>query len=150
MTDNAVTVENLTVSVSSTGDAILDSVSCSIAPGSVLGVVGESGSGKSTLGLALLGHTRPGLQVSGGRIDVRGNEVTSMSSAQILTVRGKVIAYVPQDASVSLNPARRIGVLLDEVLQTHAARMSKQDRLQRCLDVLAEVDLPNEREFLRR
>ena len=43
-------------------------VSFEIVPGEVLGVVGESGSGKTTVGLALLGHARRGLKITGGSI----------------------------------------------------------------------------------
>lgn len=145
-----VVIQDLTISVAATDDAILESVSATVAAGMVLAVVGESGSGKSTLGLAVLGHTRPGLKVTGGRVDVLGHEVTALSGAELARVRGKVVAYVPQDASVSLNPARRIGSLLDEVLRAHAPKSSKQERLRRCLEVLGEVELPVEPEFLKR
>lgn len=146
----AVEVEDLTVSITATGHAILESISISVAPGEVLAVVGESGSGKSTLGLALLGHARQGLAVTGGRVRVADHEVSALSPGDLARVRGKVVAYVPQDASVSLNPAHRIGALLDEILRAHIPGATKHDRLRRCLSVLTEVDLPSRPEFLRR
>lgn len=151
MTDHrAVSVDNLTLAIEGTNNAILQSVSFGVERGEVLAVVGESGSGKSTLGLALLGHTRPGLSIVGGRIDVLGNEVSSMSTVALAKVRGGIVSYVPQDASVSLDPACRIGSLLDELLRIHQPDLSKTQRRERSLATLCEVDLPSEREFLAR
>lgn len=150
MMDNAVLVDELTISLTASGHAILDRVSFALAPGAVLGVVGESGSGKSTLGLAILGHARSGLSVTEGRVEVLGHDITALSASEVNGLRGEVVAYVPQDASVSLNPARRIGSMLDELLRTHRPGSTRQERRLRILEVLAEVDLPIDPEILRR
>ena len=50
------------------GTAVVADVSFEIAPGEVLGLVGESGSGKTTVGLSLLGHARRGLKITGGTV----------------------------------------------------------------------------------
>ncbi len=66
----AVSVRDLRIETNSGTPVIVD-VSFDIAPGEVLGVVGESGSGKTTVGLALLGHARRGLRISGWHRDAR-------------------------------------------------------------------------------
>ena len=65
----AVIVDRLRVNVRGTTRDIVGDISFEIAPGEVLGLVGESGSGKTTVGLALLGHTRRGVQIGGALLD---------------------------------------------------------------------------------
>ena len=64
-----VRVDGLSLALES-GEPVVEDVSFTVAAGEVLGLVGESGSGKTTTALALLGYTRPGLQIRGGRIEV--------------------------------------------------------------------------------
>lgn len=146
----AVVVDDLTVGVSATGDLILDGVSCVVARGEVLAVVGESGSGKSTLGLALLGYTRPGLAVLAGSIHVAQEDVSRLSPRQLTALRGRVVSYVPQDASVSLNPSMRVRALLGELLRVHRPELGSRERLDRCRQALQDVHLPSDDEFLAR
>ena len=66
--ETAVRVEDLQIEIAATGTPVISDVSFEIARGEILGVVGESGSGKTTVGLALLGHARRGLRISGGSV----------------------------------------------------------------------------------
>ena len=142
--------EDLVVRISETGAPVVDRLSFDVAAGEVLAIVGESGSGKSTTALALLGHARPGLEIAGGTIEVLGNSVSGASARQLRALRGRVVAYVPQDAAVALNPSARVASLLDQVLRAHRPELSAADRRDRCGAVLAEVDLPTHAGFLRR
>lgn len=142
--------EGLTVSTTHGGAEIIQTVDLTLAKGQILGVVGESGSGKSTLAQALLGYALPGLTISAGSVTVAGYDLTGMSEAARRAVRGRVISYVPQDASTALNPGRRIGRILRELLRR---RLSSADRGQieaRIGTLMSEVDLPTDRKFLRR
>ena len=65
--------------------AVVDEIAFSIRDGEVLGLVGESGSGKTTVALAILGHTRRGLRVTGGRVMIDGNDVLAMDAAALRT-----------------------------------------------------------------
>ena len=64
----ALSIDDLRIDVTASGNDIVDEVSLTIAPGEVLGLVGESGSGKTTVGLAVLGHARKGARVAAGRV----------------------------------------------------------------------------------
>ena len=88
-------------------------------PGEILGIVGESGSGKTTVALAILGYARPGLSIVGGSVAFSGEEILAYSPARLRKLRGKVVSYVPQDPSSSLNPNMRIGKQLMDVLSEH-------------------------------
>jgi branched-chain amino acid transport system ATP-binding protein len=59
----------------------VDEVSFSVAPGSRHAVIGPNGAGKSTL-FALIAGTRP---PTGGRVLLRGNDITSMSEPRRVT-----------------------------------------------------------------
>ncbi|MHB8869670.1 MAG: dipeptide ABC transporter ATP-binding protein [Thermoleophilia bacterium] len=148
--DIVLTVEDLRVVLDPSGIEIDDGVSFVIHEGEVLGLVGESASGKTTAATSLLAYQRRGAKVAGGRVDIMGTDVLTLSRAELRGVRGGLISYVPQDASASLNPALRIGDQLMEILKEHSFGSSKAERQARLVEMMDEVLLPNDRAFLRR
>lgn len=146
----AARVRDLVVRLAGTEVPVVDGLSFDVAEGEVLAIVGESGSGKSTTALTLLGYTRPGLEIASGSIEVLGHHVSGASERELRALRGRVVAYVPQDAAVALNPSFRVLRLLDQVLAAHRPEMSAAARRTRCVEVLSEVDLPSDSDFLRR
>jgi putative ABC transport system ATP-binding protein len=76
------------------GVVALHPVDLTIHEGEFVAVVGQSGSGKSTL-LNLIGTLdRP----TAGRVLVRGRDVTSLSEAQLSTLRGRRLGFVFQQS----------------------------------------------------
>jgi peptide/nickel transport system ATP-binding protein len=130
-------VRDLVVGPVSGGAPVVDGVSFSLQPGQVLGLVGRSGSGKSTAAYTLLGHVRPGLAVRGGSVRVAGLD-PFVAARQL---RGRVVSYLGQDPAAALNPARRIGAQLAEVVRLRGGSVSS---------LLSSVQLPSDRGFLRR
>ena len=114
---------------------VIDEISFTVQPGHVLGLVGESGSGKTTVALALLGHFKRGLRLGGGKVLVDGQDILAMSERELQKLRGRTIAYVPQDPGSALNPVLKVGTQLREVFTIHGA---DPDRLA---EVLAEAGL---------
>ncbi len=149
-TDTAVRVEGLRVNLAATGADIVDDVSFAIAPGEVLGLVGESGSGKTTVGLALLAHQRRGARIAAGRVLIGGADLLALPAARRRRMRGAVVSYVPQDPGAALNPARRIGAQLLDVLRVHDYGSGDAERRARLAQVMSEVSLPQDPAFLRR
>jgi len=146
----AVVVEVLRIVLRDTEIDIVDEVSFSISPGEVLGLVGESGSGKTTVGLALLGHTRRGAAIAAGSIRVGDVDILTLSNAARRSVRGRVVSYVPQDPAASLNPALRIGTQLRETLELHGFGSGSDEREARIAEVMRDVALPDDKQYLRR
>ncbi|MGH3250044.1 MAG: dipeptide ABC transporter ATP-binding protein [Trebonia sp.] len=144
----AVTVSGLRVEIAATGTPVVSDVSLSIARGEVLGLVGESGSGKTTVGLAMLGHARRGLRITGGRVLLGDRDVLALEPGQLRRLRGSAVSYVPQDPASSLNPALRIGLQLREVLAAHVA--ARGGHAERVAEMMREVALPDDPGFLRR
>ncbi|MDG4819545.1 ATP-binding cassette domain-containing protein [Micromonospora sp. WMMD956] len=144
------------------GRRLLAGVSFTVAAGEVLALVGRSGSGKTTAGRALLGEAGPGVRLA-GRVEVAGCPVSPATPPP-----PGVVGYVPQQPSAALNPVRRVGAVLREVARRHARPVRRtpgrpsrgaaarttvagREAVRRAVaDALARVDLPADREFLRR
>ncbi|GLZ42749.1 ABC transporter ATP-binding protein [Actinokineospora sp. NBRC 105648] len=94
-------------------------VNLSVRTGQVVAVVGESGSGKSTTAHAAIGLLPRGGHVVGGRITFAGRDLAGLSEKGWRSVRGTDIALIPQDPTVSLDPVRRVGEQVAEVLLIH-------------------------------
>jgi peptide/nickel transport system ATP-binding protein len=146
----AIVVENLRINLRGSEIDIVDDVSFAIAPGEVLGLVGESGSGKTTAGLALLGHARRGVEIVAGSVRVGDIDVLTLDHNQRRRLRGRVVSYVPQDPAASLNPALRIGTQLRETLEVHGFGENDSDRTNRLAEMMREVLLPDDPDYLRR
>ncbi len=146
----SIIVDKLRVLVRGTTRDIVDDVSFEISPGEVLGLVGESGSGKTTVGLALLGHTRRGVQIGGGSVRLGEVDVLQLTESELEHMRGRLISYVPQDPAAALNPALRIGTQLREILEAHNYGKSGDERHQRVAEMMREVALPDQPSFLKR
>jgi peptide/nickel transport system ATP-binding protein len=142
------TVSDLKVVTSDGAAVVVDEVSFQVESGQVLGLVGESGSGKTTIALALLGHTRRGLRLAGGSVELGGKSILGLSSGELQRARGRDVAYVPQDPASALNPLHRLGSQLLEAIQVHPG--SIEDPKARVREVLADVGLSAEPEMLRR
>src|SRR6185436_9753471 len=119
--------------------AALPSVSLEVEAGEVVGLLGESGGGKSTLLLAILGLLPATARVAGGSIRYRGRDLLELDARERRRLRGAEIAMVFQDPSLALNPVRRVGPQVAEVVAAH--RGGDRARAD-ALSLLAEVALP--------
>ena len=134
-------VESLRVVVSGTGADVVDDVSFAVRAGEVMGLVGESGSGKTTVALALMGHTRRGLSIDGGKVLLDGRDIL-VPNTDLRELRGASVAYVAQDPVSALNPALKVGTQLREIFDAHPnVRPSEGGVDGRIADVLADVRL---------
>jgi oligopeptide/dipeptide ABC transporter ATP-binding protein len=122
--------------------AAVRGVSLAVDAGEVVGLLGESGCGKSTLLLAVLGLLPAGARVAAGSIRFRGRDLLALGADERRRLRGAEIAMVFQDPSLALNPVRRVGPQVAEVVAAHRGadrRRAREDALAR----LAEVALPD-------
>ena len=110
--------------------------------GELVAVVGESGSGKSTLGFSLLRLVPPPGRIVGGRILVDGVDITRLEGDELRRARGELVSIVFQDPFTTLDPVRRIGDQLLEVLLEHG--VPEEEARSRVLQLLESVGLPRE------
>lgn len=108
--------------------------------GETVALVGESGSGKSVTALSVMRLTSG--RVAGGRIDFRGNDLASLSEAEMRRIRGGQIGMIFQEPMTSLNPIFKIGRQIEEVLVLHR-QLGPAEARQQALELLTRVGIPS-------
>ncbi len=126
---------------------VVDSVSLHVDKGEVLGIVGESGSGKTQTAFSILGLLPDNAQIPQGHIVFDGIEMVSASGAIISQkrmgeLRGKRIAYIPQEPMSNLDPNFRVGYQLVRPL-TKLLGISKREAKAKVLNLLDMVGIVN-------
>jgi peptide/nickel transport system ATP-binding protein len=93
----------------------VDGATFEIADGEIMGLAGESGCGKSTLGKSLIRmDTR--MRYVRGHVQLDGLELPIWDDAKMNPFRFKHVSIIPQYALSALNPTRRIGTMVSEIL----------------------------------
>lgn len=126
----------------------VDGVTMKLHAGRAIALVGESGSGKSALVRAVLGLHDPTRSRIDGRIEFGGRDLLALTQRELRSVRGRLIALVPQDPLASLNPARTVAWHLRESLRVHGLASSRIDVERRSLELLDAVRLTDARRRL--
>ena len=120
----------------------LDDVSLSVDRGETVGLVGESGSGKSVLAYAVLGLSDAAAKVTRGTAHFDGQDLLSASEDQLQQIRGREVSMVFQNPKVALNPIRKIGLQIEDVLARHTTTL-RADLKSRAIECLAEMRIPD-------
>ena len=122
-------------------------VSFSISAGQRMGIVGESGAGKSMTALALMGLLPDGWW-SAGTVDHDGHDLTTLGDREMSSRRGRTISMIFQDPLTALDPTRRVGNQITDVIRRHT-RASKRDAHEQALGLIEQMDLPRPPQILR-
>jgi peptide/nickel transport system permease protein len=126
---------------------VVDGISLSVRRGEVLGLVGESGSGKTQTAFSVLGLLPPTAVISADRIAFAGQELHGIERGELNRLRGRRIAYVPQEPMSNLDPSFRIGYQLVEPIRYHLG-LSAADAKAKAIALLARVGIADpERTF---
>lgn len=110
--------------------------------GEILGVVGESGSGKSVLMKSIMGLLPENAVVNGESVMFNGADLLKYDEKEMRKIRGKEISMIFQDPMTALNPLRKIGYHVGEILMRHKG-YSKKEAQQKAVDVLRMVSISN-------
>jgi len=123
----------------------VDHVSLKVEDGKSVGIAGESGCGKSTLALSLMGYYFPPLHYSSGEIIVDGTNITGMDPDDVRkTILGNEISYIPQAAMNALNPTQKVIHFIEDVVQAHHPKTSKQEIYELARERFELLGLPKE------
>lgn len=126
---------------------VVNDVSFHVDKGEVLGIVGESGSGKTQTAFSILGLLPSNAQITGGAIYLNGEElVTSVNGettrADMTALRGKKIAYIPQEPMSNLDPNFKIGYQLVRPM-VKVLGITKDEATKKALNLLEIVGINN-------
>lgn len=121
-------------------------VDLDVSEGEIVALVGESGSGKTTTAHSILQMLPPAAIVRSGSVRLEGRDLLTLSERQLRAVRGARVAHVPQDPGTSLDPLRRIGPQVAEVLRIHGLA-SRREAAGEAVELLraAGLDRPETR-----
>ncbi len=136
----AMSVQNLSVQVAETGEAVVKNVGFKLLPGRIFALVGESGSGKSVTSLAMMRLLPGALKITGGRVKVGDEDLFTLPESAMRTVRGRKVAMIFQNAMSALNPVQTAGEQVAETLRLHTTLNGSAVR-ERVLQLFAEVGI---------
>ncbi|MBC5763681.1 ABC transporter ATP-binding protein [Ramlibacter albus] len=120
----------------------LQDVSLSIGKGETVGLVGESGSGKSVLSYAILGLSDTAARVTQGTAYFDGMDLLAAKEADLQEIRGREVSMIFQNPKVALNPIRKVGHQLEDVLLRHTTVLRSEVKA-RAIECLAEMKIPD-------
>jgi len=127
---------------------VLHGVNFDVYPGRIFALVGESGSGKSVLSRTLLGLSGDGAQVQASGLRFGEHDLLGFAARDWRRLRGREVGFISQDALVSLDPLRRIGAEVGEVLRLHGLG-NRDGRHARVLEALTDAGLTPPEEIAR-
>jgi len=119
----------------------LDGATFTVADGEIMGVAGESGCGKTTLGKSLI-RLDGRMRVVEGSVTLDGIELPIADDRAMDAYRFRSVSIVPQYAMSALNPIRRIGRMISELLSSRG--VSYEETLPELRRRLALVGLEDE------
>jgi peptide/nickel transport system ATP-binding protein len=124
----------------------VERVSISVAKGETLGIVGESGSGKSVTSYAVMRILDRAGRIADGAITFSGVDVRNAREREVRDLRGREISMIFQNPRAALNPIRKVGRQIEDVLLQHVQAVPS-DAKQKAIEALRKVRIarPEER-----
>jgi peptide/nickel transport system ATP-binding protein len=127
---------------------VLRGVTFQIAQGESYGLVGESGCGKSTAAFAIVRYLPRNGRVSSGSIRVAGEDLLSMTEADVRTMRTERVSMVYQNPGGALNPTIRVGA---QVAETYTiAGVGDSEAMDQAREMLGKVQISDPARVMRR
>ncbi|MCB1474560.1 MAG: ABC transporter ATP-binding protein [Rhodobiaceae bacterium] len=120
-------------------------VSFTLKKGETLGIVGESGSGKSVTSYALMRILDAAGFISGGKAEFSGIDLKTATERAMRDLRGREMSMIFQNPRAALNPIRKVGHQIEDVLIQHVEAVHA-DAKEKAIDVLRQVRINNPEE----
>jgi oligopeptide/dipeptide ABC transporter ATP-binding protein len=120
----------------------VDGVSFDVHEGEALGLVGESGSGKTMALRALVGLLPRTARITGGSIELGGQELVGVGESRLRAVRGRDVAMIFQEPMTALNPVMGVG---EQIAEAPLVRLGlgRREARERALDLMRRVGIPD-------
>lgn len=121
-------------------------VNISVGKGETVGIVGESGSGKSVTSYAVMRILDRAGRIAEGSVMFSGIDVKSASESQMRDLRGREVSMIFQNPRAALNPIRKVGHQIEDVLRQHVQQAQVADRGEKAIEALEQVKIARPRE----
>lgn len=129
-------------------DSLVENISFDIYSSETLALVGESGSGKSITAMSLLKLLPPSMVYPTGEILYAGQNLLSLSEAQLRPMRGEQIAMIFQEPMMALNPLHTVEKQIGEMLQLHQ-NLNNSALQKAVIELLDLVKIPDPKSRLK-
>jgi peptide/nickel transport system ATP-binding protein len=141
-------VHDLTVEFSTRRGIVkaVQHVNISVAKGETLGIVGESGSGKSVTSYAVMRILDRAGKIAEGAVMFSGIDVKAASEEEMRDLRGREISMIFQNPRAALNPIRKVGDQIEDVLRQHVQQAMVADHGEKAIEALEQVKIARPRE----
>jgi len=120
-------------------------VNISLAKGETLGIVGESGSGKSVTSYAVMRILDRAGRIADGSVMFSGLDLRNAAEGDMRDLRGREISMIFQSPRLALNPIRKVGQQIEDVLLQHA-QVDSAAVSEKAVEVLEQVRIARPRE----
>ncbi|MBR0968199.1 ABC transporter ATP-binding protein [Bradyrhizobium diazoefficiens] len=121
-------------------------VNISVAKGETLAIVGESGSGKSVTSYAVMRILDRAGRIAEGSVMFSGIDVKAATEDQMRDLRGREVSMIFQNPRAALNPIRKVGDQIEDVLRTHVQQAPVADHGEKAIEALEQVKIARPRE----
>ncbi len=121
----------------------VENVSFHINESEWLTFVGESGSGKSTVAHGIMNLVPSPGKIVDGQVIFNGKNLVTMKPEELKKIRGKEISMVFQDPMTSLDPLRKVGDQIVEVMVEHG--VEPEEAKKNAKELLKSVNIPPDR-----
>jgi peptide/nickel transport system ATP-binding protein len=133
-------IRNLTVEFATRRGTVqaVKAIDISVGKGETVAIVGESGSGKSVTSYAVVRILDRAGRVADGTISFSGVDLVGASEAQMRDIRGREISMIFQNPRAALNPIRKVGKQIEDVLLQHV-QATRATARERAIEALEKV-----------
>jgi peptide/nickel transport system ATP-binding protein len=140
-------VRDLTVEFSTRRGIVkaVEQVNIAVAKGETLAIVGESGSGKSVTSFAVMRILDRAGRIADGSVTFTGIDVSGADESAMRNLRGREMSMIFQNPRAALNPIRKVGSQIEDVLRQHA-QAGSDDVTEKAVDCLDQVRIARPRE----
>ena len=140
-------VKNLTVEFSTRRGIVhaVKNIDLQVAKGETVGIVGESGSGKSVTSFAVMRILDRAGRIAEGSVMFSGVDVRAADDDQMRDLRGREMSMIFQNPRAALNPIRKVGRQIEDVLRQHVQADSAA-LTDKAIEILDQVRIARPRE----
>jgi peptide/nickel transport system ATP-binding protein len=120
-------------------------VNITVAKGETLAIVGESGSGKSVTSYAVMRILDRAGKIAEGAVTFSGLDLRAAPESDMRDLRGREMSMIFQSPRLALNPIRKVGKQIEDVLLQHA-QVDSEAVTTRAVEMLKQVRIVHPRE----